>query len=229
MGRILRKLKVIRKTITIKEVLSRLKLIKSIRFDKNSEENVQILKKYAEANNKVYVEGFYFRPLELTAKYQDLFMRRYGLKDVYYRGNEFVKTFMEKKNEYTVVGIHIRRGDYKTWFNGIFWFEDEVYQRFMDDFLNEYNEINCGKPPFFVVFSNGEHSFKDSPSLLVSHETWYIDHLLLSKCDYIIGPVSTFTLWASYIGKVNYFHIDNRDAQLGLEKFQICRGLFSSE
>jgi hypothetical protein len=67
-----------------------------------------------------------------------------------------------------------------------------------------------GENSKIIIFSSDNVKFKENEKLLISKEDWYIDHHLMSICDYLIGPHSTFTLWASFIGKNTYFSI--RDA-----------------
>ena len=81
-----------------------------------------------------------------------------------------------------------------------------------------------GKDCFFVIFSNEDISIKESTDIIISKNEWYIDHLLMSKCDLLMGPPSTFTLWASYIGKVKFYHITNDSGEISFEKFNHFTG-----
>ena len=81
----------------------------------------------------------------------------------------------------------------------------------------------------FIIFSNDDKlnisnyssSFKD---VGISKNTVPTDHYLLSKCDYIIGPPSTFSLWASYMGETLYYHILSDNDSMDLNKFKVCNG-----
>lgn len=73
----------------------------------------------------------------------------------------------------------------------------------------------------FIVFSNESHSFKNSESILVSNNTWYLDHHLMSLCQYLIGPPSSFTLWASYLGKIPLYHIKDKKEKILLERLYL--------
>lgn len=64
----------------------------------------------------------------------------------------------------------------------------------------------------------------ENDNIKKSTNEWYIDHFLMSKCDYLIGPPSTFTMWASYIGKVKYYHIENDSGEIRLSDFKYCKG-----
>lgn len=122
-----------------------------------------------------------------------------------------------------IVGVHIRRGDYRTWRNGEFFFTDDVYQTYMNNLEAELMKAT-GKKSLFIVFSNEKVHLKKSDNILISLNFWYVDQQIMSLCDYLIGPVSTFTLWASYIGKAKYFHMKDDSGKIDLENFINCIG-----
>ena len=105
-----------------------------------------------------------------------------------------------------VVGIHKRRGDYRSWKGGIYFYEDSVYDRLM----NEMRDCLKGKAVQFKVFSdeNAKRSAEE-------------DQHLMSQCDYIIGPPSTFSTWASFMGKVPLLHIMDKDQKVRLCDFRM--------
>ena len=77
----------------------------------------------------------------------------------------------------------------------------------------------------FIIFSNESSSFDEtSNNIYISQNAWYVDHHLMSQCDYLIGPPSTFTMWASYIGKVKYFHMKDNSGKINLCDFTLCNG-----
>ena len=53
-----------------------------------------------------------------------------------------------RKNTDLVVGVHIRRGDYKTWKNGQFYFEDAYFVELMKNCV----DVFAGKRVRFVIF-----------------------------------------------------------------------------
>lgn len=44
----------------------------------------------------------------------------------------------------------------------------------------------------------------------------------MSKCDYLNGPPSTFTLWASYMGRVKYYQIKDNTGNIYINDFSYC-------
>ena len=87
-------------------------------------------------------------------------------------------------------------------------------------------EINLqGKEVVFVVFSNEKVKFTiESTNIIYSENKWYVDHYLMSQCNYLIGPPSTFSLWASYVGKTPYYHIKDVIEDISLNNFKCCTG-----
>jgi len=102
-----------------------------------------------------------------------------------------------------VFGVHIRRGDYATWNNGRFYFSLEEYHSFMV----QIQELHKDKQVAFFISSNEDFSldfFKGCKCYRYYNEQSgvILDLFTLSICDYIIGPVSSYSRWASFIGEV---------------------------
>lgn len=99
-----------------------------------------------------------------------------------------------------IVGVHIRRGDYSTWRNGSFYYSFEVY----NDFLKQIENLYKDKKVAFFISSNEPLSrsyFEGSSCFFYDSSRAVEDLYTLSLCDQIIGPFSTFSRWASFIGE----------------------------
>jgi hypothetical protein len=135
-----------------------------------------------------------------------------------------LKKILELKNRNIfVIGIHIRKGDYKYWNGGKYYFNEDIYLKYMQNIKNEIQNI-YNRECFFIIFSNENIVINENLNIIISRNKWYIDHFLMGKCDMLIGPPSTFTLWASYIGKVKYYHIENDSGEISVDKFKFCKG-----
>ena len=55
--------------------------------------------------------------------------------------------------------------------------------------------------------------------------SWKDDQIILQNCNLIVGPPSTFTMWASYISAIPLIQIYSED-NYNLENQTICKGLF---
>ncbi|MEJ8757033.1 alpha-1,2-fucosyltransferase [Pontibacter sp. H259] len=122
-----------------------------------------------------------------------------------------------------VIGVHIRRGDYKTYANGCWYYEDEVYADKMRS-LKEQFEAQ-GKTCVFLVCSNEKinpASYKDL-NIVTGDRHFIVDLYCLAGCDYIIGPPSTFTMWASFYGETPLCHLQSKDKQVSLPDFEVVK------
>jgi Glycosyl transferase family 11 len=172
----------------------------------------------------IYVAGWGFKAHQLTEKHRAELVKRYALKPECYGNSPWLSRLQQWRAEGSViVGVHIRRGDYKQWRGGQYYFSDAVYQRYMLDLKRQIaarDDRRCR----FIVFSNEVTGFSDNDTVCVSQASWYVDHFLMSQCDWLIGPPSSFTLWASYMGAVPYYHMATADRTLQLDEFKICQG-----
>jgi hypothetical protein len=211
LGKLFRHSKVVKRIFSVVWLLSRVSRLKLIRFDNaNDEANSEdIIQKAFKTNDVVYVAGWRFRFPELTEKYRTDMAKRYALNSVFLENNTLVERTNDLKLEgYTLIGVHIRRGDYKNWKGGIYCYDDSVYEKYMDSIALQLSQQGNDKH-MFVLFSNENIKLNHLTNVLISKESWYIDQHIMSTCDYLIGPPSTFTLWASYVGKAKLFHINN--------------------
>jgi hypothetical protein len=193
--------------------------IAKVVFYEENDNNPEILKSLIKEYRNVCVSGWMMRVPALLKKYQDCFIEKYSLKEDYYKGNVLLKKINElKKKDKIIVGVHIRRGDYKEFFDGKWYFTDQVYMKYMNALQEEIYGFLC-KDCTFMIFSNEKTSFREEGNICVSHYDWYIDHHLMTQCDMLIGPPSTFTSWASYIGKTKYFHINDDTGDISLDRF----------
>ncbi|NJN24995.1 MAG: hypothetical protein HC819_02930 [Cyclobacteriaceae bacterium] len=122
-----------------------------------------------------------------------------------------------QKTSDTIIGVHVRRGDYEHFEGGRYYFGFEDYVSFME----ATNELFGNRSICFLVVSNEDclakfQEFKRS-KIHISQQSAMVDLLLLTMCDYIIGPPSTFSLWASYCNNIPQILIRSKD-----QSFDIC-------
>lgn len=126
-----------------------------------------------------------------------------------------------KDKESIIVGVHLRRGDYKYWCNGEFYFEDEVYKKYMDELRQELGD----KKVVFLLFSNeaiNESYFMSNEYVVeIAKGTAVQDLYTQSSCDYLIGPPSTFSGVASLLGNVPRYIVTNTSDKLKLDKMKV--------
>ena len=110
-----------------------------------------------------------------------------------------------------IVGVHIRHGDYKDFLGGQFYYTLEEYHQFMLQIKNLYGD----KRVAFFISSNARFStdvFSDCLCFRFENEPSgdILDLYTLSLCDRILGPWSTYSRWASFIGEVPLCCIKNK-------------------
>lgn len=125
-----------------------------------------------------------------------------------------------RKDCFIVIGVHIRRGDYATWNDGRFFYSLKEYHQFMLRIQNLYKNENIS----FFISSNEDFSldifegckckrFGKEPSGPI------LDLYTLSLCDRIIGPFSSYSRWASFIGEVPLCFLEEKEQQFTEDSF----------
>lgn len=119
-----------------------------------------------------------------------------------------------------VAGVHIRRRDYASHLGGRYFFPYTVYRQAMDCFLR----LTTGRVRFLICSDEPipEEPFEGldflrGPGQLVE------DMYSLAGCHYLLGPPSTFTLWASFYGEVPRYSLARPPRSLSWDEFRICR------
>lgn len=126
-----------------------------------------------------------------------------------------------------VIGVHIRHGDYKTWRGGRFYYTFEDFHHLMLQIKALYPD----KSVAFFISSNEAFSvdiFKGCDCYRFGREPSgdILDLHTLSLCDSIIGPWSTYSRWASFIGEVPLCFIKDNKQQLSLSDFSVVTDFY---
>lgn len=129
-----------------------------------------------------------------------------------------------------IVGVHIRRGDYVTWNDGRFFYSLEEYHQFMF----RVKELYYNKRVSFFISSNEEFSidiFPDCDCRRFNNERSgaILDLYTLALCDRIIGPFSSYSRWASFIGEVPLCFLETKDQQFTEDSFSKIVDFFHFE
>ena len=171
-------------------------LIPTVSFDEEKADSSQ--EEQAMLSHKwVMAEGWYARWYDLFLKYKSEICELFAFdEDVERKAKERLGDMWGVR-----LGVHIRRGDYATFQGGRFYYTDQQYVHIIRSYYDHcypkerLNVYICSNDPhldrdfyreklsdFFVHFPEGNPAE---------------DLCLLSKCDNLIGPPSTFTLVAS--------------------------------
>lgn len=134
--------------------------------------------------------------------------------------SEVDKVFEQvRKNSEIICGVHIRYGDYKYWKDGKYYYSLEQYHKVM---LN-VKKIFPNKSVVFFISSNEKidmKAFKGCTCFSIPNSSATKDLYGLSTTDYLIGPPSTFSGWASYYGNTPLYFIEDPNEEVSQESFK---------
>lgn len=124
-----------------------------------------------------------------------------------------------KKDKEVLIGVHLRRGDYRQWQGGKYYYDDQTYR----NIIHQMRQLFTRQTIQFVLCSDepiDTHYFSDD-DLYISTQKTIIDLYLLARCNYLVGPPSTFSGWASFFGNVPLCTIENKDIAISLSAFTV--------
>ncbi len=116
-----------------------------------------------------------------------------------------------------LVGVHIRQGDYKEFMGGRYFYETREYAGLM----RGVERLFEGRRVRFLVCSNAAHDREVFDGLDFAFGPGHLlkDMYALAGCDLILGPPSTYTLWASSCGKSPLYHVEDPARAVTREDF----------
>lgn len=165
------------------------------------------------------LQGWFYRNNTLIQKHKSL------LLDVFKPKKEFqtlIDDYIKENFEHNaiIVGLHLRRGDYRTFEGGKYYYSLENYLSIIEKLNTEFQH----KVKFMIASNDNEtlKYFKNFNLPIVfapNHEL--LDMYCLAMCDYIVGPPSTYTMWASFYGNKPLLMIKEVNQKITLESFQV--------
>lgn len=119
-----------------------------------------------------------------------------------------------------VVGVHIRRGDYAQYAGGAYFYDNATYARAMHQLRRQ---LPAHQRVAFLLCSNEEVEAADFAGLTVHRPTGHFveDLYALAACDYLLGPPSSYSMWASFYGQVPLLHLHTAQQPVALEDFAV--------
>lgn len=166
------------------------------------------------------IEGWISKDITPLYRYRSLLADFFNPLQQY---TENVKKLIEngKRNVDLLIGIHIRRGDFKEYRNGELYFDDAIYANLMKDISVFYSD----KKIRFLLCSNENIEWDNYGKFDVIPANGHLieDMYSLAECNYIAGPVSTYSMWASFTGEKPLYQIKNREQVFDGTKFKIIK------
>ena len=156
------------------------------------------------------LEGWNFRCNELTVKYRSKLSRYYFInKPLSKREVSLINSLNAYKSRGVfLIGLHIRRGDYKDFEGGRYWYLESHYANFIAQLRQQLKQKHRA---LLVVACSNEIPVPHCGQDISTQASWSADLRVLQLCDLLIGPPSTFTSWASYSAQIPCIHITNPD------------------
>jgi hypothetical protein len=166
----------------------------------------------------VFYQGWLFRGYESLAVYRPEILRLFRpAPAVVDAADRFWSRFFSAED--TVVGVHVRWEDYRGTANFI------PLPGFLEA-MESVKRLLAGKQVRFLIFSNeslDEGSFSGFDAVL-SRCNPAEDLTLMSRCQYLVGPPSTFSGWASFYGAVPLCTLESGQGALSLANFSVAKG-----
>lgn len=117
-----------------------------------------------------------------------------------------------------LIGVHIRRGDYIDFNGGKWFYNNQVYINKM----REVEQLFVGKQCVFIICSQEKLDTNEFSGFktVIAERPAIVDLYLLAECNYIFGPPSTFTGWASLYNTVPAYYMESADEKITINSFK---------
>lgn len=179
----------------------------------------------------IVVSGWFVRYYDLFLKYREEICDLFTLDEQY---TTPVRKKMQEVEKLSTpnfplstlrLGVHIRRGDYAKWRDGQFFYSDEVYAAYINRFVEMHQDKSV-----HVYLSTNDSSVTEEHFQLICQKAHIHclggsapeDLFMLSECDYLIGPPSTFSLVAAMYRDIPLYRMDTADvSQMTEEGFRL--------
>lgn len=136
------------------------------------------------------------------------------------RDNCLIKMNQIRSHSDIVIGLHIRYGDYRIYKNGKYFYELEQYKEKIEEVMAGFDQ-NHSIALFVASNENIDlRVFNGLNPFYLESGNATSDLFMLSQCDYIIGPPSTYSAWASYYGQKPIYFIENMEDRVHIQDFK---------
>ena len=194
--------------------LSALGLMPTANF-KRAECNHEALERKMLRHKHIVVSGWNVRFYDLFLKYRSEICDLFTIDDIY--TNPVREKMLQVEggdNNVVRLGVHIRRGDYAQWKDGIYCYDDETYARY----INRFAALHDGEDIHVFLSTNDPDVVEEKyQEMCPNVHIHYLrgnspqDLFMLSECDYVIGPPSTFSLVAIMYRDIPLYRMDTSD------------------
>jgi len=177
------------------------------------------LRSEIEKSTFILCKGWYFRCFKFLKK-NAVAVRKFFEFNRQIESEVLKESIKLRKDVDILVAVHMRLGDYKKHLEGRFYYSPFEYKRLMQATQEIFQDKGRIK---FIIFSNEKQSSEmfSGLNIHIAHGSAIHDLCLMSKCDYILGPPSSFSNWASFYGNIPLFYILDPQVLPQAKDFQV--------
>jgi hypothetical protein len=206
------------KYLSHKNILKTQEISREKPFNLVNDQNIETLKHSSIVcfQGWVFRDGWFVEDVPKLYKYADRIRAYFTPLERYtINVNNLISNI--KNSADIIIGVHIRQGDYLQHQRGRYFYTIEQYLEVM----NLVVKLFAGNKIKFLICSN----IQQDPSLFDNFNCVFAnDHLIedmyaLAECDYMIGPPSTYTMWASFYGDKPLYMIRDVRQAINLKDF----------
>jgi hypothetical protein len=181
-------------------------------LDLNSDAFLDIVRRY----RVVFVQDWFFRNAGNCERHRDEIRSHLTPFERHLEAARGLVAPARERGRF-LVGVHVRRGDYETFKGGRFFYSHAQYRTIMEGVQavfpsEDVTYLVCSDAPvppgafdgLDVLFGNG-HAVEDLYAL--------------AQCDRLVGPPSTYAVWASFYGSVPLYELDDPEPPPGPSAF----------
>jgi hypothetical protein len=166
----------------------------------------------------IFIQGWEFRCPEYFKKHSDSIKDFFKLTKFHQENIDQLISPVKKKCD-LLIGIHIRHGDYKTHEGGKYYYSTDQYKEIME----RASALFPKRKITFLVCGNSKESLDSFSGVNIikgtNHEVE--DLYAFAKCNYLIGPPSTYTIWASFYGDVPLYQVHDPKSAFTVNDFKL--------
>ena len=165
----------------------------------------------------VFVRNYFFHDLPSLRRHRD-FIVSYFAPGAAYRERAKLFVARERGDSDVLIGSHVRRGDYRRWRSGRYFYSDREYESLVHRVAALFSSTTIT----FLVCSDEEITLSPEAGLTWSNGpgTEIDDLLAFSLCDYLVGPPSSFTRWAAFVGNIPLLVVEDPGQEITLADFK---------
>lgn len=166
----------------------------------------------------VLIKGWLFRDPAGVARHSEVLRQ-------FFRPIEPLRTEADRvvaqcrQNGEVLVGVHVRHGDYQGFMGGRYFYPFDTYIALM----RKVSQFVRPKIATFLVCSDEPQNSAQAADLTVTLSAMgpVQDLWALSRCDLMLGPPSTFSAWAAFLGSVPLWEIADPQQEPAPDGFRI--------